>query len=98
MQKQKRPNGTVVFELSPDAKQKNMHDDRVDCVAMICNRLMELRAQEALTLEEKPHTAFKDVLERRKTQGNNKSTFGKAGGANPFASKYGSLAGPKFGR
>jgi len=99
MQKQKRPNGTIVFELSPDAKQKNMHDDRVDCVAMICNRLMELRAQEALTLEEKPHTAFKDMLDKQKAQGNrSNNTFGKAGGANPFASKYGSLGGPRFGR
>ena len=99
MQKQKRPNGTIVFELSPDAKQKNMHDDRVDCVAMICNRLMELRAQEALTLEEKPHTAFKDMLEKKIAQGSkNNNTFGKAGGANPFATKYGSLGGPRFNR
>lgn len=99
MQKQKRPNGTIVFELSPDAKQKNMHDDRVDCVAMICNRLMELRAQEALTLEEKPHTAFKDMLEKKIAQGGkNNNTFGKAGGANPFATKYGSLGGPRFNR
>lgn len=99
MQKQKRPNGTIVFELSPDAKQKNMHDDRVDCVAMICNRLMELRAQEALTLEEKPHTAFKDMLEKKMAQGSkNNNTFGKAGGANPFATKYGSLGGPRFNR
>lgn len=99
MQKQKRPNGTIVFELSPDAKQKNMHDDRVDCVAMICNRLMELRAQEALTLEEKPHTAFKDMLEKKIAQGGkNNNTFGKAGGTNPFATKYGSLGGPRFNR
>ena len=99
MQKQKKPNGTVQFDLSTEAKSKNFHDDRIDTLAMICNRLMELRAQEALTLEEKPHTAFKDMLDKQKVQGNrSNNTFGKAGGANPFASKYGSLGGPRFGR
>ena len=44
MQKTKRPNGTIVFELSPDAKQRNFHDDRVDCCAMLGNFIMELRA------------------------------------------------------
>ena len=67
MQKQKRPNGTIVFELSPDAKQKNMHDDRVDCVAMMCNHLMELRAQEVLALEEKPKTEFKEMFAKQKS-------------------------------
>lgn len=99
MQKQKRPNGTIVFELSPDAKQKNMHDDRVDCVAMICNRLMELRAQEALALEEKPHTGFQEMFNKQKGQSSSNSTpFGRVGGANPFLQKYGSLNGNRFGR
>lgn len=99
MQKQKKPNGTVQFDLSTEAKSKNFHDDRIDTLAMICNRLMELRAQEALTLEEKPHTAFKDMLEKKIAQGGkNNNTFGKAGGANPFATKYGSLGGPRFNR
>lgn len=89
MQKQKRPNGTIVFELSPDAKQKNMHDDRVDCVVMICNRLMELRAQEALELEEKPHSDFKEMFAKYHNRKPNSNTnpFASKQGTNPFANR-----------
>ena len=45
-----------------------MFDDRADVFCMICDRLMELRAQEALTLEEKPVTDFKDALGRFRGQ------------------------------
>ena len=91
MQKTKRPNGTIVFELSPDAKQRNFHDDRVDCCAMLGNFIMELRAQEALTLEEKPVTAFTDLLAQRRRSGTvskaSQNPFANKGGANPFT-KY----------
>lgn len=87
MQKTKRPNGTIVFELSPDAKQRNFFDDRADCMAMLRGFLMELRAKEALTLEEKPVTAYTDLLAaRRRSQSNHNSDnpFANRGRANPF--------------
>lgn len=90
MQKQKRPNGTIVFELSPDAKQKAMHDDRVDTIAMICNRLMELRAQEALAMEEKPQSDFKEMFAKQNHGGKKKdeNPFAARNRVNPF-SRYG---------
>lgn len=91
MQKQKRPNGTIVFDLSPDAKQRNMHDDHADVCVLLANHLMELRAQEALTLEEKPVTAFTDLLAQRRSSGTaskvSQNPFANKGGANPFT-KY----------
>ena len=38
MQKSKRPNGTIVYEQTPEAKQNNLHDDRADCISMCCYR------------------------------------------------------------
>jgi hypothetical protein len=90
-QKYKKPNGTIQFDLSHEAKQKNMFDDRADVFCMICDRLMELRAQEALTLEEKPVTDFKDALGR--FRGNKKvseNPFNNRSKANPFA-RYGRM-------
>ena len=88
MQKVKKPSGIVAFDLSAQAKQRNMHDDRADVAAMILYRLMELRAEEALTLEEQPHTEFKDMLAKAgsRTNGNNSNPFANMGN-NPFA-KY----------
>lgn len=51
MQKIKKPNNTIQFDLSPEAKQRNLHDDRADVAAMAAFRLMELRAAEALDKE-----------------------------------------------
>ena len=97
MQKQKRPNGTIIFELSPDAKQKNMHDDRVDCVAMMCNHLMELRAKEVLELEEKPKTEFKEMFAKQKSanKSNSSNPFNGLGQVNPLSTKY--RRGGRFG-
>ena len=88
MQKVKKPSGIVAFDLSAQAKQRNMHDDHADVAAMILYRLMELRAEEALTLEEQPHTEFKDMLAKAssRTNGNNANPFANMGN-NPFA-KY----------
>lgn len=36
IQKSKRPNGTIVFEATPEAKQNGLHDDRADVIAMLC--------------------------------------------------------------
>lgn len=67
MQKIKRPNGTISFDLSPEAKSRNGHDDRSDVVAMLCNRLMELRIQDALAVEEKPKEDFKQMFQKTNT-------------------------------
>ena len=83
MSKVKKPSGNVVFELSPDAKQRNMHDDRADCVAMILNRLMELRAEEALAQVEKPKTEFQEMFKRANAGQKKSQPFGNMG-ANPF--------------
>lgn len=80
MQKVKKPNGTVQFELSADAKSKNYHDDRADCVAMLLDRLMEIRANEALVIE-KPKEDFKKVFSSRPMQKKN-NPFNQ--GPNPF--------------
>ena len=91
MQKIKKPNGSVVFELSNAAKQRNGHDDRSDVAAMILDRLMELRAQEALALEEKSNDDFKEMfgkLKGRESKSNN--PFGSMSG-NPFARYKGKI-------
>lgn len=61
MQRSKRPNGTVVFEQTPEAKQNNLHDDRSDCIAMACWVLMNMRAEEALEIE-KPQEDFSKLF------------------------------------
>ena len=89
MQKQKRPNGTIVFDLSPDAKSRNMHDDHVDCVTMAANYLMLKRAERALALEDKPKDGFKELFGKMggsKVKTNNSNPFANRG-ANPFLNK-----------
>lgn len=97
MQKYKKPNGTIQFDLSPDAKQKNFHDDRIDTLAMMCNHLMELRAQEVLTLEEKPKTEFKEMFAKQKSvnKSNSSNPFNGLGQVNPLSTKY--RRGRRFG-
>ena len=83
-QKIKKPNNTIVYSLSPDAIQRNFHDDRADCVAMILNKLMELRAQEALETEEKS-TDYKKLFKEQRARYNKKySNFNLANKPNPF--------------
>ena len=89
MQKQKRPNGTIVFDLSPDAKSRNMHDDHVDCVTMAANYLMLKRAERALALEDKPKDGFKEMFGKMggsKVKTNNSNPFANRG-SNPFLNK-----------
>ena len=52
--------------MSPESKQRNLHDDRADVVAMLAFRLMQLRTQEALD-KEKPVEDFSKVFGRRKS-------------------------------
>lgn len=89
MQKVKRPNGTVVFETSPDGKARRIKDDRADVVAMLCDRLMELRIEDALQLEEKPKEGFKEMFGKmgvHKGGANSSNPFANRG-TNPFLNK-----------
>lgn len=85
MQKTKKQSGLIVFEQTIEAKQQGKHDDRVDCLCMLCSELAEMRAEEALAQVEKPKTQYKEML--AKIQGKNKKNtnpFGNLCG-NPFA-------------
>ena len=87
-EKQKKTNGTVQFNLSTESKSRNMHDDRADCVAMICNKLMDLRVEEALKKEEK-ESDFKAMFMKARSEYNGKKTNPLTGGVNPFANRAG---------
>lgn len=82
-QKTKRDNGTVTFELNQSAKSKNMHDDRVDCLVEICNKLMELRAERTLQVETK-ESDFKDFFTKANKNHNYVNTTPFANTPNPF--------------
>lgn len=91
MCKQKKPNGTIVFDISPEAKQRNMHDDHADIIMMMCDRLMELRAEETLAME-RPNEDFSKVFTNAKPKDNKKKNpftsgnnpFSQGRGYNPF--------------
>ena len=82
-QKTVKPNRTVVFELSPDAKSRNFHDDRADCIAMICNELMLMRANEALEIEQQKTSKYEDMFKKALA----KSKVNNANSDNPFANR-----------
>jgi len=90
MEKQKRPNGTIVFELSNESKSRNMHDDRIDTIVFAASYLMEKRALEVLALEEKPSSDFKNMFEKQKGNGaymrKVANSFNQTGG-NPFLNR-----------
>ena len=89
MQSSKRPNGTIVFEQTPEAKQNGLHDDRADVIAMACYRLMQLRADEALDIE-KPQEDYSTIFSTVKhVKKNNpfdlkRNPFEMQKGYNPF--------------
>ena len=76
MQRSKKTNGTIVIEQTPEAKQNGLHDDRSDVLAMICFRLMQLRAAEVLDVEKKAEDFSKIFSSKTKHKS-----------SNPFASK-----------
>jgi len=78
IQRSKRPNGTIVFEQTPEAKQNNLHDDRADCIAMACYKLMQLRSDDALDIEHEK-SDFEKMFANNKHS--NKLTY------NPFSDK-----------
>lgn len=88
-EKQKKTNGTVQFNLSAESKSRNMHDDRADCVAMICNKLMDLRVEEALKKEEKESDFKSMFMKARAEYKGSKNSNPLIGGVNPFANRSG---------
>lgn len=88
MQKEKRSNGTITFDLSPQAKSKNGHDDHADVIMMLCDRLYELRAEEATAVEHKESELGliyqKKIKKKRTISGKGNSTQHFGGFNNPF--------------
>lgn len=85
MQKSKKTNGTIVIEQTPEAKSNNLHDDRSDTLAMLCFRLMELRASEVLDKETKAEDFSK--LFKAKPKAKNGNPFVDKNKRNPFMGK-----------
>ena len=88
MQKIKRPNGTVQFDLSPSSKQRNLHDDHADVAAMAAYRLMQLRAEEALKVD-KPSEDFSKLFARGKGKKKTNRFLVGGGRQNPFSTPRG---------
>lgn len=93
MQKMKNSQtNKISFDLIPSKKNEGLHDDRADCMAMLCNYLMELRAKDKMNSYKKEKKDYSMLLSQRiKTSNNNNSRFGGANpftnmGANPFLS------------
>lgn len=82
MQKIER-NKNIFFELSAESKSKGLHDDRVDCAVMILNRLMEIRAEEALETTKKSSDFSKIFNRSKEVKKKSNNPFDKLG-TNPF--------------
>ena len=93
MQKMKNTQtNKISFDLIPSKKNEGLHDDRADCMAMLCNYLMELRAKDKMNSYKKEKKDYSMLLSQKmKNSNNNNSRFGGANpftnmGANPFLS------------
>ena len=69
----------INFDLMPSKKSEGLHDDRADCMAMLCHYLMQLRAKNRMSQYNKAKADHSKLLEGR--QQINQSRFG---GSNPF--------------
>lgn len=73
----------VKFDILSSKKLENMHDDRVDCCAMMCYYLYQLRKSDLLKVENK-NSGFKDYFKHIKNNKiNNTSPF--SNDKNPFS-------------
>lgn len=82
MQKMKNTQtNKISFDLIPSKKNEGLHDDRADCIAMLCNFLMKMRAEDKMNLYKKEKKDYSMLLAQRMKTSNNNSRFG---GANPF--------------
>ncbi len=71
--------GKISFDLMPSKKSEGLHDDRADCVAMLCYYLMQLRAKNRMQQFNKAKPDYAKILEGKK-----QIAQGRFGGANPF--------------
>jgi hypothetical protein len=84
MQKMKNTQtNKISFDLIPSKKNEGLHDDRADCMAMLCNFLMELRATDKMNAYKKEKKDYSALLTQKKKISSNNNLFG---GANPFVS------------
>lgn len=84
MQKMKNTQtNKISFDLIPSKKNEGLHDDRADCMAMLCNFLMELRATDKMNAYKKEKKDYSALLTQKKKISSNNNLFG---GVNPFAS------------
>ena len=71
----------ISFDLIPSKKNEGLHDDRADCMAMLCNYLMQLRAKDKLNSFKKEKADYSKLLTQKiKTQ----QSSNRFGGVNPF--------------
>jgi len=79
-----KPNGTVQFETSADAKSKGVQDNRADAACQIAFILMQLRAAEALD-KERPGSDFGKMFSSVNHKPKGKDTRDRFGvRTNPF--------------
>lgn len=72
----------INFDLMPSKKSEGLHDDRADCMAMLCHYLMQLRAKNRMSQYNKAKADHSKLLE-----GKQQINQGRFGGANPFLNR-----------
>ena len=78
--------GKISFDLMPSKKNEGLHDDRADCMAMLCNYLMKIRAEDKINSYRKEKKDYSVLLAHKKRSSKNNNRFG---GPNPFANMGG---------
>ena len=74
--------GKISFDLMTAKKAEGLHDDRADCVAMLCYYLMQLRAKNKMSQFSKAKADHSKLL-----QGRQQINQGRFGGNNPFLNR-----------
>jgi hypothetical protein len=73
-------NGRISFDTMPSKKNEGVKDDRSDCIAMLSQYLMEIRAKDKLSNYSPEKKDFSKILQTKSKKSQN-----PFGGANPFA-------------
>lgn len=72
----------ISFDLMPSKKSEGLHDDRADCMAMLCYYLMQLRAKNRMSQFNKVKVDHSKLL-----IGKQQISQGRFGGNNPFLNR-----------
>ena len=72
----------ISFDLMPSKKSEGLHDDRADCMAMLCYYLMQLRAKNRMSQFNKAKADHSKLL-----VGKQQISQGRFGGNNPFLNR-----------